>query len=211
MAPPFLVRPGSLDFAKETAGQGVSGNRGMIFTPPSGDPSCDPTPGMAPAPAPRGFDVRNSPTVRLLYPPKVLKLGSSQDFKANDYRVILLAGVGTFIEPPTLMFQIPKDQVGWLQQFSLYTLNPSAATYASWSIRINGAPVSGYDNVLNPPGIANLVEVFTNNMAVRLGMGTKVQIRITNVDGSGPWTVGGLLAGWYHPRVAETRAWDIDP
>ena len=125
--------------------------------------------------------------------------------------MILPAGIGATVSSPTLVFQAPKDSVGWLQQFSIYTLTPSALTYASWAILINNGPVAGFDNVKNPPGIANLVEVFTNAMRVRIPMGAKVAIRITNIDGSGPWTVGGKLAGWYHPKVAEDRAWGINP
>jgi hypothetical protein len=208
MAPPPLSRRHLLNFAKETAGVGVSGNRGMIFTPPGAAAGCDPVSGMAPAQAPKGLDINDASLVRLLYPPKVLKLASSRDFNANDYRTALPAGVGSFVDVVT--FQVPKDQVGWLQQFSLYTLNQTAATYASWAILLNGAPVSGFDDVRNPPGIANIVELFTNAMAVRIGMGQKVTLRVTNIDGSAA-TIGGKIAGWYHPKVAEDRAWGIDP
>ena len=209
MAPPTRITRNPLDFAKITAGVDVQGNRGGWFSPPSGPADC-PT-GLAPAPSPRNLDISDAALVRLLFPPKVEKLASSQDFNVNDYRVILPAGVGSSVTPATLVFQTPKDQVGWLQQFSIYTLNPSALTYAQWTVLINGAPVSGFDNVANPPGIANLVEVFTNNMRVRIPMGAKVSLMITNLDASGPYTVGGKLAGWYHPKVAEDRAWGIDP
>lgn len=202
--------PSLLDFAKDRAGQTVGGIRDMDFVSPSGSGD-DCSDGMTPAAPPRNLDINDASLVRLLYPPKVLKLASSQDFNRNDYRVILPAGVGSVVEPANLVFRTPKDQVGWLQQFSQYTLTPTAATYAMWTLLINGAPVSGFDNLFNPPGIANLVEVFTNNMAVRIPMGSVVSIRITNLDASGPWTVGGKLAGWYHPKVAEDRAWGIDP
>ena len=201
-----------LDFAKVTAGVDVRGNRALRFTPANTSTQCPPEPGgWSPAPSPQDLNVSNAPLVRLLYPPRLLKLAASKDFNVNDYRVTLPAGVGSVVLSPTLAFQTPKDQVGWLQQCAVYTLAPSGLTYASWTVLINGAPVSGFDNLLNPPGIANLVEVFYNNMNVRVPMGAKVSIRITNLDASGPWTVGGKLAGWYHPLVAEQRAWGIDP
>ena len=198
-----------LGFAKVTAGVDVRTTRGMAFAPASPAAACPE--GYAPAASPSNLNAKDAPLVRLLYPPRILKLAASADFNVNDYRVILPAGVGSFVEPPTLAFQTPKDQVGWLQQFSIYTLTPTALTYAMWTVLINGAPVTGFDNVDNPPGIANLVEVFTNNMNVRIPMGAKVSLRITNLDASGPYTVGGKLAGWYHPKVAEDRAWGIDP
>lgn len=201
------TRRGSLDFAKETAGVGVSGDRGMIFTPPGGGENC-PEPGMSPGAAPRNLDINDASLVRLLYPPKVLKLAASQDFNVNDYRTALPAGVGSFVD--VISFRVPNDQVGWLQQFSLYTLNQTAATYASWAILMNGSPVSGFDDVRNPPGIANIVELFTNGMAVRIPMANTVTLRVTNIDGSAA-TVGGKLAGWYHAKVAEDRAWGINP
>lgn len=198
-----------LQFARTPGAVDVQTARAMQFGSVQGE-ACPPMT-HSPASTPRGFNVTDAPPVRLLFPPRVEKLAASQDFNQNDYRVILPAGVGSIVEPPSLAFQLPKDQVGWLQNFSQYTLQPSAATYASWKLLINGAPVSGFDDVRNPPGIANLVEVFESNIRVRLPMGAKVSVRITNLDASGPWTVGGLLRGWYHPKVAEDRAWGIDP
>jgi hypothetical protein len=34
-------------------------------------------------------------------------------------------------------------------------------------------------------------------------------MRITNINGAGPWTVGALLAGWYHPLAAEEALWGL--
>lgn len=199
-----------LDFLRRLGSVDVETARGMDFGRPSGAPDCV-TPGSTPAQAPRGFDVRDADNVRILYPPRIEKLDASQDFNVNDYRVVLPAGVGSTVEPATLRFRVPADQIGWLQNFSLYTLTPTALLYASWAVLINGVPVPGFDDVRNSPGIANLVQVFKDDMRVRLTNGCTVSIRITNLDASGPWTVGGSLSGWYHPAVAEQRAWGINP
>ncbi|HEX3698933.1 MAG TPA: hypothetical protein VH374_26420 [Polyangia bacterium] len=199
-----------LDFAGATAGVDIKASRGMQFVSPSG-PGVDCDPGLSPASPPRGFQIADAPPVRQLFPPYLYKLSASQDFNRNSYREVLPAGVGQVIEPASLVFQAPATMVGWLQNFSQYTLTPSASTYISWCLLINGAPVPGYDDVRNPPGIANLVEVFQNGIQVRIPLGGKVSVRITNLDASGPVTVGGLLRGWYHPQVAETRAWGITP
>lgn len=198
-----------LDFARAGQAVDVQTARALQFQSVSGE-LCPPA-DFSPLANPRGFNAGDAPPVRLLFPPRIEKLAASQDFNLNDYRVALPAGIGSTVTPATLAFQLPKDQVGWLQNFSQYTLVPSALTYASWTLLINGAPVSGFDDVRNPPGIANLVEVFESNIRIRIPMGALVSVRITNLDAAGPWTVGGLIRGWYHPKVAEDRAWGIDP
>jgi hypothetical protein len=176
---------------------------------PSGQPACPPpNPYAPPGIAPRGQDIALAKLVRSIQPPRIEKIGASQDFRINSNSLILPAGAGATVVLPS--FTLPTGQVGWLQQFSLYTLAPDATLQAQWKVRINSGPVPGFDNLLNPPGIANLLIDGEDDMRVRLDIGVTIDVLITNLGGSGPWTVGALLAGWHHPLAAEKRAWGLE-
>jgi hypothetical protein len=136
------------------------------------------------------------------------KLASSQDFRIRNFQLVLAAGAGS--EVTLAGFQLPQGQVGWLQVFSLYVLTPTAATDVRWQVRINQGPVPGWESVANPPGIAQFIVIGDDDMRVRLPGNCLVDVLITNQNASGPWTVGAELQGWYHPEIAERRAWNLD-
>ena len=199
-----------LGWAKGTAGIDVRTNRGLAFTP-AGGPECPPLGGYAPAASPTGPSLLDAPPIRLLFPPRVEKLAASRDFNVNTFQLALAAVAGATVTSPLLGFQVPKDQVGWLQNMSIYVLAPTALTVVQYTVRINGAPIDGFANLQNSPGILTEYREFINEMRVRLPMGCFVDMLITNLTAAGPWVVGGNLSGWYHPLVAEQRAWGIDP
>lgn len=184
------------------AGVDVGVTQAGRFTSVGGNPACPPG-SDGPQLPPRGVGEQEIVLARMIFPPRIEKLAVSVDFNVNSYTLTLPAGVGSTVLLPG--FQVPQGQVGWLQQWFLYTLAPTAATQASWQIRINGAPVPGYDNNLNPPGIANLLVDGDDDMRIRLGGGVRVDILITNIGGTAE-TVGAGLRGWYHPEAAEWRA-----
>lgn len=162
--------------------------------------------GGIPPGAPNGGAIASqAPFQRLVYPPRIEKLQSSQDFSVTDFAMALGAGAGTVATSANLRFVLPASMVGWLQYFALYVLSQSALTSASWAVRINGGPVSGFEAMQNPPGVANLVLREFNDLRVRLGMNAVVDVAITNLNANGPWTVGGQLAGWYHTQADEDR------
>jgi hypothetical protein len=148
--------------------------------------------------------MQQAPAVRTIPSPRVEKLEASTDFLANNFSLILPAGIGSFVE--LAPFGLPTNQVGWLQEFTQYVLTPDATFNAKWVVQVNGGPVPGFDNVLLPPGIANFFVSGADDMRVRLGGGVSVNVRIINMAASGPWTVGAAVAGWYHPADAEKRA-----
>lgn len=176
---------------------------------PSGVVPCDPpNRSVPPGIAPRGQDITDAELVRAIQPPRIEKIGASTDFRINSNTLVLPALLNGTVALPG--FQLPRGAVGWLQQFSLYTLTPTALTQAQWKVLINGGPVPGFDNILNPPGIANLIVDGEDDMRVRLPSNCTVSVLITNLNGAGPWTVGATLAGWYHPLAAEERAWGLE-
>jgi len=150
--------------------------------------------------------VADSPYVRLIYPPWVEKLPESRDFNVQDFNLTLAAGAGAQVQGPS--FQIPESQVGWLQSVGLYVLTPTAGTSVTLIVRIDQGPVPGYDNLQNPPGIANfLLFPLEDEIRVRLPNHCTVDCIIRNNNANGPWTVGALLGGWYHSQSAELRQW----
>lgn len=191
-------------------GTDVALSRAVESVLPSGMEQCPPIPGMGIQLPPRGPDIPTSTISRIIYPPRIEKLQASVDFSARNYNMALAAGIGNTVASPVLSFTVPTGQVGWLQQFSLYTLTQTAATTVQWTVRINGGPVPGFDAIQNPPGIANFVYITADDMRVRVPGGATVDVLITNVGVGGPWVVGGDLAGWYHPESAEQRAWGLD-
>lgn len=161
--------------------------------------------GALSAPPPPSDLAAVTPFQRMIFPPRVEKLLSSQDFSVQDYAMTIGAGAGTTVSSAALRFTLPVNMVGWIQNFSIYLLTPTANTSVSFALRINEGPVTGFDNKQNPPGVANLIVVEYNELRVRLPMGATVDVLITNLNANGPWTVGGLIAGWYHSLADEIR------
>lgn len=188
----------------------VSETQRFRFPTPSGS---SPPPrmdvGMGPQMPPRGEDASEAPFTRLVFPPRIEKLTASRDFNVQDYQMALPGVVGASITSAALRFQVPKDQFGWLQQFTLYVLTPTANTRVRWQVRINEGPVPGFDNIENPPGIANFILIGYDDLRVRIPTAASVDVLITNLSANAE-VVGAALAGWYHPEAAELRAWNAD-
>lgn len=148
-----------------------------------------------------------APMQRIVYPPRIEKLLTSQDFNVSEWAMTLPAGAGSTVVSTIAVFEAPASMVGWLQNFSLYLLTPTAATTVSFAIRINQGPVPGFDNYQNSPGVANLYREDYNDIRVRIPMGGVVDVLVTNLGAGGPWTVGCRLAGWYHSSADELRVY----
>lgn len=146
-----------------------------------------------------------SPFARMIFPPRIEKLLSSVDFQAVDFAVALAAGVGSQATSPKLLFQLPQTMIGWLQEFSLYVLSQTALTSVQYTLRINQQPVPGFDNLQNPPGVANLVLIDKNDLRISIPNNATIDVLFTNLNANGPWTVGGRFAGWFHPWDAEEQ------
>ena len=146
---------------------------------------------------------QNSPLVRNIYPPWVFKLPMSKDFSRSNYASVLAAGAGQTVTP--VSFDVPPSFVGFCQEFDIYALSPLATTNIVYTLRINGGPVEGFDSIPLPPGATNLTLIIKNDLQVRLPDGCTVDVLVTNQDAAGPWTVGAVIGGWYHPESEEQR------
>lgn len=143
-----------------------------------------------------------SPLVRNVYPPWVYKLPTSADFNQNVYNAALAGAAGAFVEILTLT--LPATYVGWIQIFGIYILTPTANQSVTFTLKINGAPVQGWDNIQFPPGVANFVVQNFSDLQVRVPDGGKISIVATN-NNANAWTVGAKVSGWYHSFVEEQR------
>ena len=143
-----------------------------------------------------------TPFVRNVYPPWVYKLPSSQDFNAEAYDVALAAVIGTTVTITS--FQTPPTFVGYVQVFSIYVLSPTALQDVTWTLRVNGAPVGGWDNVMFPPGVANFGVRDFSDVQVRVTNGALITVTASN-GSADAWTVGAKISGWFHSESEEQR------
>lgn len=146
---------------------------------------------------------QTSPLVRNVYPPWVYKLPMSQDFNRNNFATALAAVANTVVTP--VSFQTPPTFVGYVQIMGIFVLSPTAATDITFTLRINQAPIEGWDNIKPPPGVANFFVQNFADLQVRIPNGALVEVVVTNNAATGPWTVGAKVAGWYHPETEENR------
>lgn len=143
-----------------------------------------------------------APFVRNVYPPWVYKLPMSVDFNVNNFSSSLLAAVGDTVVP--VQFVMPPTFVGYVQIFGIYILSPTTAQDVTFSLRINGGPVQGWDNIQFPPGVANFVVQNFADLQVRIPDGAIVDVLVSN-GSADAWTVGAKIAGWFHPENEEQR------
>lgn len=145
---------------------------------------------------------QSAPLVRNVYPPWVYKIPTSQDFNAEAYDGAIAAAIGATVTITS--FQLPATFVGWIQIFSVYVLSPTANQAVTWTLRINGAPVGGWDNVFFPPGVANFGVRDFSDLQVRVPDGGLITVTAQNRSANA-WTVGAKVSGWFHSFADEQR------
>jgi hypothetical protein len=141
---------------------------------------------------------------RIIFPWWVERPDAALDFTAEDFNVTLAAGVGATATSANLTFQIPQGMVGVVQIFGIYALNQLATTSVRYDLRINQGPVPGWSKQ-NLPGIANIFAQDFSDVRVRVMNAGKLDMLFTNLNGNGPWTVGGHIAGWILSQATVQR------
>lgn len=140
---------------------------------------------------------------RSISPPWVYKYPMSAAYNRNVFSSILAAGAGSVVVP--VEFTLPPTFVGWQQIFGIYVLSPTALTDITFTLRINGGPVEGWDNIQPPPGVANFIVQNFSDLNERVPNGGRIDVLVTNNSAAGPWTVGAKIAGWFTPESEEDR------
>lgn len=131
-----------------------------------------------------------------VYLPEVFPIPSATEFNV----VVSKASAGAEQNIDIgIVLDLPQNNVGIVRGVSLYINNMLATTNVQWTLRFNGAPVPGYNNLsIFPraaPSVANSFDSF-----VRIPQGNPMQVRVTysNIDGAA-YTVGAALSGWFWP------------
>lgn len=98
-----------------------------------------------------------------------------------------------------LLVALPQNNEGIVRSVSIYINNMLATTNLTWTLRFNGAPVPGYNNLsIFPrpaPFVGNTFESF-----IRIPPGNPMNLTVTysNNDG-GTYQIGAALSGWFWP------------
>jgi len=143
--------------------------------------------------APGGPSVARSLQV---YLPEVFPIPAATEFNVVVSKAS--AGAETNVDIG-IVLDLPQNNIGIVRGVSLYINNMLTTTNVTWTLRFNGAPVPGYNNLsIFPraaPSVANSFDSF-----VRIPQGNPMQVRVTysNIDGAA-YTVGAALSGWFWP------------
>jgi hypothetical protein len=118
----------------------------------------------------------------------------------------LAAGAGsTLILAPTPRFRILPDYSGVIAGVSIFVDTPLTTLDITFTLRWNGGPVQGWDQLEAFPVAANAIIIpFPGNLQVPGG--TDVDVLVTNNSAAGPWTVGATVTGWQWARINEDIA-----
>lgn len=97
-----------------------------------------------------------------------------------------------------LTLDLPANNIGIIRGVNLFILDMLTTTVLTWTLTINGGPVSGYTNLQifarTAPFVGNTFDSFVN-----IPQGSKVRVVYTNTDG-GSYTIGAAISGWFWPQ-----------
>jgi len=127
-----------------------------------------------------------------LFPPA----GSTQ-LLGTDFQPSL--GAGQIVQLPACTIVCPAANAGVVHSIKILLDQITATTNVFWTVKRNGIPVHGYNNLrLIPRSGAASVEYEFVPVRIELSPNDVVTMQATNVDGA-PYNVGGQLIGWYEP------------
>jgi hypothetical protein len=128
----------------------------------------------------------------------------SYQFNRNVFNSALAGAAGATVIPVT--FTLPETYMGWLNWFGIYILSNTINQDITFTLRVNDGPVEGYDNWQFPPGAANFVVQNITGVSLKLPVGARVDVLVTN-NNANAFTVGAKIAGWYHSEIEENRVY----
>lgn len=116
------------------------------------------------------------------------------DFLQVQKTIALAAGAGSTVE--LLTFALPAESYGVVKGVSIFADATTTSTDVNWTLRFNGGPVPGWDNLTTFPRAASNLSIDYGGTVV-IPPGTRVSVTAQNGNASGPWNIGALVAGWY--------------
>jgi hypothetical protein len=114
----------------------------------------------------------------------------------------LAAGIGKTLLLPELVYNPPENMFTVLRLASIFIDNPTAAENVIYQVRINRVVIPGFTFRFFPRIAANESTDF--EFVLRdIPQQAQVDMLITNLAATGPWTVGGALSGWSYLKADE--------
>jgi len=118
----------------------------------------------------------------------------------------LAAGAGSILVlAPSPVLRILPDYKGVVAGVTIFINAPLATLDITFSLRINAAPVQGWDQLESFATAANaLIIPFPGTL--QINGGSQLDVLVTNNSAAGPWDVGANIAGWSWARINEDIA-----
>lgn len=116
------------------------------------------------------------------------------DFLFVQKTIALAAGAGSTVD--LLVFDLPASSWGVVKGVTVFADATTVNFDVDWTLRFNGGPVSGWNNLTSfPRAAANLSIDFGGTVVIPPN--TTVSVSAQNFNAFGPWNIGVLVAGWY--------------
>lgn len=118
----------------------------------------------------------------------------------------LAAGAGSILVlTPSPLLRILPDYAGVVAGVTIFVNAPLATLDITFSLRNNGGPVQGWDQ-LEPFATAANAIIIPFPGTLQIPGGSQLDVLVTNNSAAGPWDVGANIAGWSWSRVVEDIA-----
>lgn len=147
----------------------------------------------------------------LLLPYYFIKPPSGTDLYFNSVTPVatpLAAGAGATVilaaAANKTPFFIRANSEGVVAAVQIFVDAPTADVDVSWTLRFNGAPVIGWDDLKTFPRVANSISIVFPG-TVQVESGVTVDVLVTNNNAFGPWRVGAEVSGWQWPLNERLR------
>jgi hypothetical protein len=140
-----------------------------------------------------------------IFPPWQYPIASARALYIRSYNNAIAAGAVDF-PIANLAFVTASGQDACIRSIVALVLNPTVAMVLSFTLKLNGVTVPGWDQLQLPPVNASAIEQpFTGpDDVIRVSQNTQITMTATNLS-AGPFTVGVALGGWFWPSVDAAR------
>lgn len=119
---------------------------------------------------------------------------------------VLAAGAGqTLTLTPSPLLRVLNDYSGVVAGVTIFIDTPLTTLNLTFALRINAAPVQGWDK-LEPFAVAANALIIPFPGTLQIPGNTQLDVLVTNNSAAGPWTVGASITGWSWPKIAEDIA-----